>query len=122
MRPVEFIADNEVSLLHCGTEFFPALIDAIDQAEYEIYFETYIFADDETGKKVKAALKLAAHRGVQVRGLTARLGPGHGAANRMHAELEGAGVEHRIFNPWFNRGVTRTHRKICVVDRAVAFV
>jgi len=122
MRPVEFIADNEVSLLHCGTEYFPALIDAIDQARYEVYFETYIFADDDTGKLVKAALKLAAHRGVQVRVLTDWFGTGHGAARRMGEELEAAGVEHRIFNPWFSRGITRTHRKICVVDREIAFV
>jgi cardiolipin synthase len=27
-----------------------------------------------------------------------------------------------VFNPWFQRGVTRTHRKIVVVDREVAFV
>src|SRR5689334_8667924 len=101
MRPVEFIADNEVSLLHCGTEYFPALIDAIDQAQYEIYFETYIFADDDTGKLVKSALKLAASRGVQVRVLTDWFGTGHKSANRMHEELEAAGVEHRIFNPWF---------------------
>ncbi|HEY1151389.1 MAG TPA: cardiolipin synthase ClsB [Pseudoduganella sp.] len=122
MRPVEFIADNEVSLLHCGTEYFPALIDAIDQAQYEIYFETYIFADDDTGKLVKSALKLAASRGVQVRVLTDWFGTGHKAANRMHEELAAAGVEHRIFNPWFTRGITRTHRKICVVDRDIAFV
>lgn len=122
MRPVEFIADNEVTLLHCGTEFFPALIEAIDQAKYEVYFETYIFADDDTGKQIKAALKLAASRGVQVRVLTDWFGTGHKAANRMHEEMEAAGVEHRIFNPWFTRGITRTHRKICVVDREVAFV
>jgi cardiolipin synthase len=122
MRPVEFIADNEVSLLHCGTEYFPALIEAIDQAQYEIYFETYIFADDDTGKLVKAALKLAASRGVQVHMLTDWFGTGHKSANRMHEELQAAGVEHRIFNPWFTRGITRTHRKICVVDREIAFV
>jgi cardiolipin synthase len=27
-----------------------------------------------------------------------------------------------MFNPWFKRGITRTHRKICVVDREVAYV
>jgi cardiolipin synthase len=40
----------------------------------------------------------------------------------MHAQLLAAGVEHRIFNPWFKRGIARTHRKICVVDRCIAFV
>jgi cardiolipin synthase len=27
-----------------------------------------------------------------------------------------------MFNPWFKRGVTRTHRKMCVVDQSQAFV
>jgi len=31
-------------------------------------------------------------------------------------------VHYRVFNPWFKRGITRTHRKIAVVDRGVAFV
>jgi len=122
MRPVEFIADNEVKLLHCGTEFFPALVEAIDAAQSDVYFETYIFADDETGQAVLAALMRAGQRGVTVRMITDWFGTGNGRSNRMHAQLLEAGVEHRIFNPWFRRGVTRTHRKICVVDRCIAFV
>ena len=122
MRPVEFIADNEVQLLYCGTEYFPALMEAIDAAQYDVYFETYIFADDETGQAVLAALMRAAERGVTVRMITDWFGTGAGRVRRMHAQVLEAGVEHRIFNPWFKRGVTRTHRKICVVDRCVAFV
>ncbi|GGY23169.1 cardiolipin synthase ClsB [Pseudoduganella albidiflava] len=122
MRPVDFIADNEVKLLHCGTEFFPALMEAIDAAQYDVYFETYIFADDETGQAVQAALMRAAKRGVTVRMITDWFGTGAGRVKRMHAQLLEAGVGHRIFNPWFKRGISRTHRKICVVDRCIAFV
>ena len=70
MGSVKLLADNEVTLLYTGTEFFPALIGAIDAARYEVYFETYIFADDETGQKVLAALSAAARRGVDVRMIT----------------------------------------------------
>ncbi len=122
MRTVNFIADNEVTLLHTGTDFFPALIAAIDAARYEVYFETYIFAGDDTGSAVLAALSGAARRGVQVRMITDWWGTGRRQINSMHEQLVAAGVEHRIFNPWFKRGVTRTHRKICVVDREVAYV
>ncbi|MEC5159173.1 MULTISPECIES: phospholipase D-like domain-containing protein [unclassified Janthinobacterium] len=122
MRSVTYIADNDITLLHCGTDYFPALIAAIDSARYDIYFETYIFADDDTGNAVKAALIRAAGRGVQVFMITDWFGTGNARAKRMHAELEAAKVHHRIFNPWFRRGVTRTHRKICVVDRDVALV
>jgi cardiolipin synthase len=122
MRHVDFLADNEVKLLYCGTDYFPALLEAITAARYEVYFETYIFAEDETGKQLLSALKAAARRGVTVRMITDWFGTGHKPVYRMHAELTAAGVEHRIFNPWFRRGVTRTHRKICVVDSEVAFV
>ncbi|MYN02746.1 cardiolipin synthase ClsB [Pseudoduganella sp. DS3] len=122
MRHVDFLADNEVKLLHCGTDYFPALVEAIEAAQYEVYFETYIFAEDETGRRVLSALKGAAQRGVVVRMITDWFGTGHKPANRLQAEVTAAGVEHRIFNPWFRRGVTRTHRKICVVDGQVALV
>jgi cardiolipin synthase len=122
MRTVNFLADNEVTLLHTGTDFFPALIAAIDAARYEVYFETYIFAGDATGLAVQAALTGAAGRGVQVRMITDWWGTGRRQVNSMHEKLVAAGVEHRVFNPWFRRGVTRTHRKICVVDREIAFV
>jgi cardiolipin synthase len=122
MRSVNFLADNDVKLLHTGTDYFPALIAAIDGAEYEVYFETYIFAGDDTGRKVLAALIAAAKRGVQVRMITDWWGTGRRQVNSMHDQLTAGGVEHRMFNPWFLRGVTRTHRKICVVDRQVAFV
>jgi cardiolipin synthase len=122
MRAVDFTADNEVQLLHCGTDYFPALVQAVEAAQHEIYFETYIFADDATGQRVLAALMAAAQRGVQVYMITDWFGTGHKAAYRMHERLTAAAVHHRIFNPWFRRGVTRTHRKICVIDRELAFV
>lgn len=122
MRSVRFTANNEVTLLHSGAEFFPALIAAFDAAKVEIYLEIYIFASDETGEEVKAALKRAVARGVKVNVITDWLGTGHAQSMRLHQEFHAARVNHRIFNAWFQRGITRTHRKICVVDRRVAFL
>ena len=122
MRSVNFIAHNDVELLHCGTDYFPALIAAIDAAQYDVYFETYIFAADATGTAVQAALQRAAARGVVVCVITDWFGTGNAQSKRMKVQLQEAGVHHRSFNAWFRRGVTRTHRKICVVDRAVALV
>lgn len=122
MRSVNFISHNDITLLYCGTEYFPALIAAIDAARYDIYFETYIFAGDQTGTEVLAALMRAAQRGIAVRMITDWFGTGHAQIQRMQPQLEQAQVHHRIFNPWFRRGVTRTHRKLCVVDRELAFV
>ena len=122
MRSVTFTADNNISLLHSGAEFFPALIAACDAATREIYLETYIFAADETGERVKAALKRAAGRGVTVNVITDWLGTGNGQCVKLNQEFRAARVNHRIFNAWFQRGFVRSHRKICVVDRELAFL
>jgi len=122
MRTLSFVPHNEVKLLHCGTDYFPALIAAIDNARYDVFFETYIFAADDIGTAVQAALVRAAERGVHVRMVTDWFGTGHKRVTQMDVELAQAGVRHRVFNPWFKRGLTRSHRKLCVVDRQVAFV
>lgn len=122
MRPVEFTAHNKVTLLHLGAEYFPALIAAIDAARFEIYLETYIFTLDATGMQVRDALIRAADRGVMVNVVTDWLGTGHRQSLILNRMLREGGVNHRIFNAWFRRGVARTHRKIGVVDRQVAFL
>jgi cardiolipin synthase len=122
MRSVNFTAHNKVTLLHAGAEFFPALIAALDAARFEIYLETYIFAADQTGDEVKGALTRAAARGVMVNVVTDWLGTGHSQSVVLNREFREARVNHRVFNAWFRRGLTRMHRKICVVDRQVAFL
>ncbi|RJF97686.1 cardiolipin synthase ClsB [Noviherbaspirillum saxi] len=122
MRPVEFIAHNRVGLLHCGAEFFPALIGAIDNARFEVFLETYIFTLDATGLQVKDALVRAAARGVAVNVITDWVGTGHRHSAELNKRLQKGGVNYRVFNAWCRRGVARTHRKMCVVDREVAFL
>jgi cardiolipin synthase len=122
MRSVTFTADNNITLLNSGAEFFPALIAAFDAARIEIYLEIYIFAADATADAVKAALKRAAGRGVTVHVITDWVGTGHRQCLALNREFRDARVNHRIFNAWFRRGITRNHRKICVVDREVAFI
>lgn len=122
MRTVIFTAQNRLSILQSGKDYFPALIEAIDAAHIEVYFETYIFAQDEVGHAIKEALKRAASRGVAVHVITDWLGTGNAWGKALAADLKSDGVEHRTFNPWFVLGIARTHRKICVVDGEVAFV
>jgi len=122
MRSVSFTGHNDIRLLHCGAEYFPALIEAFDAAQAEIYFETYIFAADDTAESIKAALGRAAARGVIVNVLTDWVGTGNAQAQALQHDFAALGVTHRSFNPWFVRGIARMHRKLCVVDRQVAFL
>jgi cardiolipin synthase len=122
MRHVTFVDNNEVTLLESGTAFFPALVAALDAARYEVLFETYIFAEDDTGHAVRDALIRADRRGVKVRVLVDWIGTEHRPAVRLGAAFAAGSVQYRVFNPWCRRGIARSHRKIVVVDREVAFV
>ena len=122
MRVASYSHGNQLSLLHRGEQFFPALIGACESALVEIYLETYIFALDPTGLRVKAALLSAARRGVAVQLIVDWLGTGDETIEQLRAELEPAGVRVVVFNPWFKRGIVRMHRKIAVIDRRIAFL
>jgi cardiolipin synthase len=122
MRSVTYVANNDITLLETGQQLFPAMIAAIDAARHDILFETYIFAEDAVARGIEAALIRAAGRGVKVRVLVDWFGTGHRACCRRAEAFAQAGVQYRIFNPWFKRGIARTHRKITVVDGEIAFV
>ena len=122
MRAASYSHGNQLSLLHRGEQFFPALIDACESALVEIYIETYIFALDATGLRVKTALLNAARRGVAVQLIVDWLGTGDDTIEHLRAELEPAGVRVVVFNPWFKRGIVRMHRKIAVIDQRIAFL
>ncbi|MES2931935.1 MAG: cardiolipin synthase ClsB [Pseudomonadota bacterium] len=122
MRSVPYLPQNKLTLLHSGAEFFPALEGAIDSAQFEVVLETYIFSTDAVGQRIKAALIRAAARGVKVRVIVDWIGTGREYSAALDVEFGRSQVHYRIFNPWFRRGVTRSHRKLCVVDGALAFV
>ncbi|MBI1834580.1 MAG: cardiolipin synthase ClsB [Burkholderiales bacterium] len=122
MHKLDFTGDNRLKLLQCGEQFFPALIDAITSARDEIYLETYIFAMDDTGESVIAALHAAVQRGVTVRLIIDWIGSGNRLSIQLQERLQASAIDCRVFNPWFRRGLTRTHRKIIVIDHQIAFV
>lgn len=123
----QFIPDNRVTLLRNGTAYFPALLQALEDAEQEIHLQTYIFEIDMVGRMVAEALKRAALRGLSV----CLLLDGFGCKDLPGSfidELEESGVQVLIFrpkiSPWsFKRNrLRRLHRKIAVVDGRIAFV
>jgi cardiolipin synthase len=122
MRSVTYVANNDVTLLESGSTYFPALLAAIEGAGIEILYETYIYACDEQARAVTDALVRAARRGVKVRVLADWFGTGNRIACDLGGDFAAAGVHYRMFNPWFKRGTARSHRKIAVIDRALAFV
>lgn len=123
----DFIEGNQITLLHSGTEYFPALELAIDSAQQEIHLETYIFQYDATGARIATALKRAAKRGVAVHLLIDGFGS-LGLSRIMIQEMLTAGVQVLIYRPEFfsfrlkRYRLRRMHRKLAVMDASVAFV
>ena len=123
-----FLPGNRVTLLRSGGEYFPALAYAIDGAEREVWLETYIYADDDVGRIIAAALVRAAQRGVAVRVLVDGWGARHYLTAAIEGDLVRGGVTLQRYRPavapWQFRSnrLRRLHRKLCHVDGRIAFV
>lgn len=124
---MQYAGGNRLTLLRNGEQYFPVLVEAIDAARVEVFLESYIYADDETGSLITDTLARAAARGVRVRLLI----DGFGArdfAPRFRQMLRGAGAEVLTFRPEFARlrlrrgRLRRMHRKLAAIDGAIAFV
>lgn len=123
----DFLPGNRLDLLENGAEYFPALLAAIETASSEIHLETYIFAADDTGQRVVAALAAAARRGVAVRVLV----DGFGARDfpqELGLSLVASGASVEVYRAELARlklrrhRLRRLHRKLAVIDGRIAFV
>jgi len=118
---------NDVCLLENGEEFFPAVFEAIDAAHEEVLIETFIVFEDKVGHALRDAIVRAARRGVRVTLLVDGFGSSDLGAGYIQA-LADAGVHLYVFDPCRRvLGVRfkifrRMHRKLVVIDRALAFI
>ena len=126
MTPPTLRPDHALTLLKGGDKLFPALVLAIDAARSEVLLETYILEFDRSVLPVAQALANAAERGLRVRVVVD--GVGTGALPAEWAQRwKAAGVQWHVFNPaqgWrvlLPKRWRRLHRKLCVVDGALAF-
>jgi cardiolipin synthase len=121
------IPNNHITLLQNGEAYFPAIEAALDRAAHEIYLESYIFKNDNTGRRIAEALRRAALRGVKTHMLIDGFGS-NSLPKTMVDYLKASGVRVLKFrpkiSPWSlrRRRLRRLHRKIVVVDQKIAFV
>ena len=115
---------NSFTVLRNGDEIFPAVLAAIEGAEKTIDFLTYVYWQGETGSRFAEALAERARSGVRVRVLLDAMGakPMDRAAIAL---METNGVQLHWFRPLSRLNLARlnhrTHRKVIIVDEAVAF-
>lgn len=117
---------HHLRLLEGSQQLFPALIEAMDAAQYEVRLETYIFDFTGAGATVAEALVRAAERGLPVSLTVDGLGTGPLPAE-WQARFTRAGVAWRVYSPVNLLALLlptrwrRLHRKLCVVDGALGF-
>lgn len=121
----EFTSGNTVDLLQDGDEIFPAMLEAIREAETSIRFLTYVYWDGEIAEQFADAIAERAAAGVTCHVLLDAFG-----SKKMRADVRGkmqdAGAHVALYNRFsFSRIAEyqhRTHRKILVCDGNVGFI
>jgi len=122
-RPL--LPGNAITPLEQGDAAYPAMIEAISEAQTSVTLATYIFDTDAWGMRFVDALTAAKERGVEVRVLVDDAGKRYA---RPHVDklLKRRGVPcasfmpARLFRmPYLN---LRNHRKILVLDGQQAFM
>ncbi len=119
-----FVEGNHVQVLCNGDEIFPAMLDAINDAENTIDMVTFVYWTGTIATTFSEALSRAALRGVRTRLLLDAMGC-KSMRQTLIDDMTQAGVDVEWFRPiaqwkmwkWDNR----THRKLLLCDQQVAF-
>lgn len=121
---IPFTEHNKVDVLVNGDEIFPAMLEAIQNAEHDIDFLTFVYWSGKVAEKFAASLAQKADEGLKVRVLL----DSYGAAfmpSELADLMSNNGVELRWFRPFARWKVwemdNRSHRKILVCDGNVGF-
>lgn len=120
------VEDGTVTVYTYGQDLYDAMLAAIDAAQHQILFETYIWKGDEVGETFKRALAAAADRGVKVYCVYDAFANLVVSPRFKRFPEDVSVLRFPIYNAgfrfWDFRHYGRDHRKILVVDDTVAFV
>ncbi len=122
------VVGNKVTLLQDGPATYQSMFTTIRAARQTIHMESYIFEDDDVGKRFADLLLEKQRQGVQVALIYDSVGS-FGAPTEFFARLADNGIRTLEFNP-VNPLTARTgwqvnqrdHRKLLIVDGLVAYV
>jgi cardiolipin synthase len=119
------LSGNLIRPLRNGEQAYPEMLQAIAEAKASVSLCTYIFDNDQIGRRFVDALESAIRRGVQVRVLIDDIGV-HYSWPSIRRSLRRAGIPYSMFlpklvpaySPYANLCI---HRKILVVDGRIGF-
>lgn len=118
--------NNSVKPLFNGEQVYPKMIELIRNAKEKVYFETYIFREDQTGKLFKKEL-INSKKNFNTDIFVMSDDVGNDLSTRkILRPLKKVGIHTRVFNPVLNwtilRFNQRDHRKIFTIDGKYAVV
>ncbi|MSZ76673.1 MAG: phosphatidylserine/phosphatidylglycerophosphate/cardiolipin synthase family protein, partial [Actinobacteria bacterium] len=120
------VGDGSITTYSFGKDLYADMLAAIEAAERQILFETYIWKGDEVGERFKHALAAAADRGVDVYCIYDSFANLVVSPAFKHFPRTVKVLPYPFYNAGWRffdlRRYGRDHRKILVVDDAVAFV
>lgn len=112
-------------LLVNGQQYFKSLASDIDQAEHQVYLETYLLSRDAETEPVLAALDRAASRGVSVLLVVDGFG-GRKGLEALEERWSRSGIRWQVFAPGVRvfspRTWRRLHRKLVLIDHRLVYV
>ena len=115
-QPTFAVAGNRLTLLDTGPRRLQGLLDLIGAARTSLRLLYYIYADDDTGRRVNEALCAAARRGVTVAVIVDGFGSDT-ASHEFFAPLRACGIAVCRFSPRFGRRyLLRNHQKLALAD------
>lgn len=121
---VPFSEGNTIEVLNNGNEIFPAMLDAIRSAREHIDFLTFVYWQGNIAREMANALADKASEGLRVRVILDSWGAWF-MSKELTDLMEENGVQIEWFRPLSRWKVwktdNRTHRKILICDKEVAF-
>ncbi len=111
--------NNSLPVMHIdGQSAYSAMEKLIDNAKKSLYIETFIFHDDETGRKIAERIVKKVKQGVDVKVLIDGLGLRVTKDTRIADYLKNEGVDVKIYNKLILgvHGINITHRKLLISD------
>ena len=117
---------SEVEVITDGGRKLELLLRDIEEARYHIHMQYFLFANDDTGRKVKDALMKKASEGVEVRFLYDNVA-NIKVPSKFYNGMRSSGVRvipfMNVSLPWFKSRMNyRNHRKIVVIDGCIGYV
>jgi len=120
-----YVSGNNLRMFRNGDEAYPAMIEAIENAEKSIAICSYIFNNDTAGNRFLCALLKAKERGVEVRAMIDGIGAFY-SRPPLSPKLKDAGIPVALYlfswlpwqMPYLNM---RNHQKLLIVDGRTGF-